>query len=109
MAYDTDLVERVQAQLADILFVHKRQMFGGVVYFINGNMLCGVFGDRLMARVGPRAYAQALKLPHAQPMDFTNRPLTGFVYVAPAGIESDAELRSWLDRAIAFSGSLIPK
>lgn len=109
MAYDDGLAERVREQLADITFAHERRMFGGLVFFINGNMLCAVMGEWLMARVGPAAYADALRRPHTKPMDFTGRALTGFVYVTAAGVASDTDLAAWLERAIAFAGALPPR
>lgn len=109
MPYDPGLAERIREYLADFPFCHEREMFGGCVFFINGNMCCGVIGDALMARVGPCHYRRALASPHARPMDFTGRPLTGFVYVAPAGLAARAQLAAWIDRAIAFAGALPPK
>jgi len=60
-------------------------MFGGLAFLLDGKMFCGVIKDNLMARVGPDDYEQAIREPHARPMDFTGRPLTGFVYVGPKG------------------------
>ena len=42
-------------------------------------------------------------------MDFTGRPLRGFVYVAPEGIAEDEDLRSWVERCLAFVHTLRPK
>ena len=64
---------------------------------LNGNMCAGVAGKNLMLRVGPEKYADLLKQPHAQIMDFTGRPMTGFIYVEPAGIASDRDLDRWLN------------
>ena len=62
-----------------------------------------------MVRVGPDAYERALRERHAREMDFTGRPLKGFVYVLPAGYASDAGLRKWCDRGLALAASLPPK
>jgi hypothetical protein len=35
--------------------------------------------------------------------------MKGFVYVAPAGYESDADLGAWVARGIAFAGTLPAK
>ena len=42
---------------------------------------CGVVGDDLVVRVGVDKYIEALAKPHARAMDFTGRPMKGFVYV----------------------------
>ena len=67
-------------------------------------------GDsELMVRVGPQAYEEAVRQPHARKMDFTGRPMKGFVYVASDGFESDADLHGWIDRGVRFAGSLPTK
>lgn len=76
---------------------------------LSGNMCCAVVNDTLMARVGPDQYAAALKEKHAREMDFTSKPLKGFIYVAPEGFDADEDLQSWVDRCVAFAGSLPAK
>ncbi|MEQ8798317.1 MAG: TfoX/Sxy family protein [Salinisphaeraceae bacterium] len=109
MAYDSGLTERIADCLRDHAFIESRAMFGGLAFFINGNMLAAVLGDELVVRVGPAAWEGALALPHARKMDFTGRPMRGFVTVDPDGIEDDGDLAAWLDRGIAFAGNLLPK
>ncbi len=62
-----------------------------------------------MARVGPEQYERALKEPHARAMDFTGKPLKGFVYVDARGLESDVDLESWIKRCERFVRSLPSK
>ena len=81
-------------------------MFGGLAFLVNGNMAVGVVGDELMVRVGPDRYEEALRAPHARPMDFTKRPMRGFVFVGPAGFEEDEDLRHWIERGVRFAASL---
>lgn len=54
-------------------------MFGGMAFMLNGNMCCGVIGDQLVARIGPEGYESALSESHTKPMDFTGRPMKGYV------------------------------
>jgi hypothetical protein len=42
-------------------------------------------------------------------MDFTGRPLPGFVYVERDGFANDASLREWIDRGVSFVRTLPPK
>ncbi len=109
MAYDEGLAERVRRILAAQRGVVERQMFGGLAFMVHGHMCCGVNGDELMLRVGPAAYAEVLAMPHAREMDFTKRPMRGFVYVETAGFEEDEDLRTWIDLALNFALSLKPK
>jgi hypothetical protein len=76
---------------------------------LQGNMCCGVVDEDLMVRLGPELGEKALREPHARPMDFTGRPMKGFVYVSPDGTAIEPALRAWVERAVAFASSLPPK
>lgn len=73
---------------------------------LHGKMCCGVLKDGLVVRVGPERYAAALATPHARPMDFTGRPLRGFLFVAAGGYKTDTTLRKWVQQAVDFTSSL---
>jgi len=109
MAYDEGLAERLRDVYVGMPDIAEKKMFGGLAFMVNGHMSCGVVNDTLMVRVGPEAYADALARPHAREMDFTGKPLKGFVYVAPEGVESDEALSSWVCSSLEFVGSLPPK
>ena len=78
-------------------------MMGGLCFMVKGKMCVGVEKNRLMARVGPDAYEDALTRKGCRPMDFTGRPMRGFVFVEPEGLASEGELASWLDLALAYN------
>jgi TfoX/Sxy family transcriptional regulator of competence genes len=109
MSYDEGLAERIREALEDRSDVSEKKMFGGLAFLLRGNMCVGVVGDALMVRVGPDAYAEAIRRPHAREMDFTGRPMKGFVYVGCEGIESEADLRRWVARGVNFACSLPAK
>ena len=91
MAYDEGLAQRLRETYELIPKVVEKKMFGGLAFMVEGHMSCGVVDDTLMARVGPDQYDEALQEPHTRKMDFTGKPLKGFVYVAPEGFESDED------------------
>ncbi|MGH0035763.1 MAG: TfoX/Sxy family protein [Myxococcota bacterium] len=109
MACDEGLAQRIRELLETRRDVDERRMFGGIAFMVGGHMCAGVVGDELMVRVGPDAYEACLALRHARPMDFTGRPMKGLVYVAAEGISEDEDLDAWLQRGLAFAGSLPPK
>jgi TfoX/Sxy family transcriptional regulator of competence genes len=109
MAYDEALADRIRDVLADRDDVSERKMFGGLAFMISGNMCCGVMGSDAMLRLGEEGVDAALDEPHTRVMDFTGRPMKNMVYVAPEGVQDDAELRRWVGRAVGFAGSLPPK
>ena len=109
MAYDQGVAERVRELLADEHGLTEKRMFGGLAFLVKGNMCVGVVKDKLMVRVGPDAYDRLLKQPHARKMDFTGRPMKGFLYVSPAGFESDEDLGRWVAHGKAYVGTLPDK
>ena len=72
-------------------------------------MCGGVLGPDLVARVGRDEMPAVLQRRHVRPMDFTGRPLAGFVYVAPEGVRRAADLRAWLDRGLRVAAAAGPK
>ena len=109
VAYDEDVAERVRFALAGRDGVHEQKMFGGIAFMVQGHMCVGVLGAELLARLGPEESERALAEPHTRVMDFTGRPMSGFVVVAPEGVATDEALESWVDRALAFVSGLPPK
>jgi len=96
MAYDPILAERLRTVLDRRRGVTEKAMFGGLAFMLDGKMFCGVLGGELLARVGPDAHDDAVTRPHVRIMDFTGRPMRGYVFVGPAALASDAALSDWV-------------
>lgn len=108
MAYDEGAAERIRELLEDQVF-SERKMFGGLAFMLNGHMTIGLIKEDLMVRIGPENQAMALRKTHTRPMDFTGRPMKGYVFVASEGYAEDSDLAEWLDLASEFTRSLAPK
>lgn len=109
MAFDEGLAERIREELQDRNDVIEKKMFGGLCFMVSGNMCCGIVKDTLMTRVGPEQYEACLKKKHASEMNFTGRPMKGMIYVSPEGVESDKELRWWINTCLKFIDTLPAK
>jgi TfoX/Sxy family transcriptional regulator of competence genes len=109
VAFDEGLAERVRALLVDQAGTRERKMFGGLCFLCAGNMACGIVGDELMVRVGPREWSDALRHAHTREMDFTGRSMKGMVYVEEAGFAEDVDLATWVERGTAYARSLPAK
>jgi len=109
MPFDDALAERVRALLRGDHSVKEKRMFGGLAYMVNGHMCCGIVGEDFVVRTGPDEYRAALSQPHARPMDFTGRPMRGFVYVSPEGFRSTRDLKAWIKRGLDFALSMPSK
>jgi len=106
MAFSEQLADRVRRELAGRRGLVEKKMFGGVAFMLHGNMCCGVLREDLLVRVGPEAHSAELRRPHARVMDFTHKPMKGYLYVGPKGVATAASLRSRLKPALAFVASL---
>ena len=106
MAYDEKLADRIRRALGPDDDIEERKMFGGLAFLRSGRMFVGITGDNLMIRVGPKHYEESLGEPHVRPMDFTGRPMKGYVYVAPAGRRTDTSLRAWVTLGARFVATL---
>ena len=109
MAYDEALAERVRDLLADRDDLREQPMFGGLSFMVRGNLACGVRDDDLVVRLSPEDGEEALAEPHARPMDFTGRPMRGWLYARPAAELDDASLEGWVARSLAHCLTLKPK
>jgi TfoX/Sxy family transcriptional regulator of competence genes len=106
MAYDEGLATRLRDLLPALT---EKRMFGGLAFLLNGNMTVGVIGEALIVRLDVDEATEAMQEPGARPFDFTGRPMKGWLMVDPEGYAEDEDLRTWVDRAIDFVGSLPSK
>lgn len=104
MAYDENLEERITTVLLDrdILFEPKKMM-GGLCYLVDDKMCVGIVGDQLMARINPEIYEESLEKNGVSEMNFTGRPMKGYVFIEPAAIDREQDLEYWVDLCLEFN------
>ena len=103
MAYGELLGEKVRRTLAGQKRVEERKMMGGLTFMVNGKMCVGVHADELMCRIDPEVQPEALKHAGARPMDFTGKPMPGFVFVKKKALEDRKEFNYWIRLALDFN------
>ena len=104
MAYDQHLEDRINQILKEKGTIYEpKKMMGGLCYMVDGKMCLGIVKDHLMARVGTEVYDSLLSKPGCKPMDFTGRPMKGYVFVDPEGIDLDDELSTWIQLCLDFN------
>ena len=108
MHSDPKLTEHMRLATKDSP-LKERVMFGGVAFFLNGNMCCGIYHKDLILRIGEDRAEAALKKPHVTPMDITGKPMRGWIKVAPAGCNTKHQLDIWIGIAQKFVGKLPAK
>ena len=84
-------------------------MFGGIAFFLNGNMCCGVLREEMILKVKGEAEEQMLRQKGCRPFDFTGRPMKGMVYVQQSVLTDEDALAEWLEPALKAAAALPAK
>lgn len=103
MAYNEELADRVRKTFHHLPKVEEKKMMGGLTFMVNGKMCVGVLHDDLMARIDPQVYELALQKKGCREMNFTGKPMKGFVFIGPEGTDGKADLDYWLELALDFN------
>lgn len=106
MVYNEKLASMVREIIHEKRNISEKKMFGGLAFMLNGKMFCGIVKDDLMVRTGPENYEKALNKPHTRPMDFTGKPMKGFVFVAPQGCKTTKALSEWIGLGLDYVSRL---
>ena len=107
MAFSEELESKI-INLTSDWGTTRKKMFGGTCHLINGNMLCGVYRNYLVLRLGEGQARESLGRPHVKPFDITGKAMKGWVMVSQEGFAGPA-LAFWLQKAREFVKSLPPK
>lgn len=104
MAYNELLSDRVRLSLKSLKTgFEEKKMFGGVCFLVDDKMCVGIINNDLMVRVDPEYQDKFLAENGCRVMDFTNRPMKGYLYVSPEGVDLDEELDKWVKRCLDFN------
>jgi TfoX/Sxy family transcriptional regulator of competence genes len=103
MAYNEQLAGRVRLLLEEMAGAEEKGMFGGLAFMIDDKMCAGVVKNDLMLRIDPGIYEACLQREGCRAMNFTGRPMKGFVFVDDESLRSDNVLKEWIDLALAFN------
>lgn len=104
MAYNEQLEERISTALTQksVSFLTKKMM-GGLCYMIDDKMCMGIVGNQLMARIDPSIYASSLEKPGVNEMNFTGRPMKGYLFIDDIAIDLEDDLDYWINECLAFN------
>jgi TfoX/Sxy family transcriptional regulator of competence genes len=110
MAYDEDLADRLRVELGGRRGVTEKKMFGGLAFLIGGHMAVSASSQGgLLLRVDPQQTATLAAEPHAAPFVMRGREMDGWLRVEPAGLDTEEQLRRWVELGVAYASALPPK
>lgn len=109
MAYDEELADRIRL-LAAVARPTEKKMFGGLAFLVGGNMGVAASGQGgLMVRVAPEETERLLREPGAEVMEMRGRSMKGWLRVHGDTLDDDDVLAEWVQRGLAYAGSLPAK
>ena len=104
MAYNEKLADRTREIISlSHKNVEEKKMFGGLCFMVNGKMCVGVEQERLMVRLDPERYDEAMEKEGCKPMDFTGKIMKGYVFVDIDSLNTKKKLEYWVKLAIEFN------
>jgi len=110
MAYNEYIADRIRQVFTEKRTnFYEKKMMGGLCFMVNDKMCCGIHYDKkketdlLMARIGSEAMEKAMQKDGCLPMDFTGRPMKGYVFITPDGFDLDTDLEYWLQLCLDFN------
>lgn len=103
MAFNEILALRVRKALSGKNRVEEKKMMGGLTFMVNKKMCVGILNDDLMARIDTGVYESALKRKGCREMDFTGKPMKGFVFVSAEGTRTKKDLEYWINLVLDYN------
>jgi len=103
MAYNEKLAERIRERLAHLPAIEEKEMMGGLTFMVNGKMCVGIIKDEMMCRIDPALQEAALAKRGCREMDFTKRPMKGYVMVDDTGMSTQKDFDYWMGLALDFN------
>jgi len=102
--YDETMADRVREIIAAThKITDEKKMFGGLCFMVNDKMCVGVEQERLMLRIGPDVFEEALEKDGCQPMDFTGKVMKGYVFVDKDVLNTKKQLLYWINLALDYN------
>ena len=103
MAYSEKLAHRIRELLADLPNIEEKEMMGGLTFMVNGKMCVGIIKDELMCRIDPAIHEIVIEKTGCRTMDFTKRPMKGYVMIDETGMKSKKDFDYWIGLALDFN------
>jgi TfoX/Sxy family transcriptional regulator of competence genes len=103
MAYNQQLANRIREQLQDLEGVEEKEMMGGLSFLLNDKMCVGIIKDEMMCRIDPTLQEEVLEKSGCRVMDFTGKPMRGWIMIDDSGMKNVQELRYWIGLALEYN------
>ncbi len=103
MAYDERLANRVREKFVGLPNVDEKEMMGGLTFMFNNKMCVGIIKDELMCRIDPTLHDTVIEIIGCRAMDFTKRPMKGYIMIDINGMKTQKDFDYWISLALDFN------
>jgi TfoX/Sxy family transcriptional regulator of competence genes len=103
MAYNENIATRIRERLVDLHKLEEKEMMGGIAFMVNEKMCVGVIKDEMMCRIDPDLYEGVLEKRGCRPMDFTGRPMKGWIMIDDEGMKTRKDFDYWIELALDYN------
>lgn len=103
MAYSEKLADRIREALENVPNATEKQMMGGLVFMVNDKMCIGIIKDEMMCRIDHALEEELLEKTGCRQMDFTGRPMKGYLLIDDSGMETPKEFQYWINLCLDFN------
>jgi TfoX/Sxy family transcriptional regulator of competence genes len=103
MAYNEKLADRIRERLCKLSDIREKEMMGGLTFMYNNKMCLGIIKDEMMCRIDPNLHEDAVEKTGCRTMDFTGRPMKGYVLVDETGMRSEKDFEYWISLCLEFN------
>lgn len=103
MAFNEILANRIRERLNGLPNVKEKVMMGGLVFMVNDKMCIGIIRDEMMCRIDQSFHETAIEMKGCRTMDFTKRPMIGYILIDETGMKTNAEFDFWINLCLDFN------
>lgn len=104
MAYSEQAADLLRNELNRLnIDAEEKKMFGGIAFMVNDAMTVGVVKDDIMVRVNPEEEQTLLNHRGVRQMDFTGKPMKGYLYLNEEGYSNNVLLTEVMQKVFEYN------
>ena len=103
MSYNDRLANRIRERLTHLPVIEEKEMMGGLTFMVDDKMCIGIIKDEMMCRIDPDVHETVIEMTGCRTMDFTKRPMKGWVMIDSSGMRTQKEFEFWINLALEFN------
>ncbi len=106
MAYDDELARRIREVARGEPGLSEKRMFGGLAFLVDGKLAIRASSrGGLLLRIDPSVTERLVSEPHVGRFEMRGRQMEGWLRVDAEVLETDEQLRRWVNHGVTYARS----